>query len=90
MKAIALPLLAVIGTAVLWGLYSNLVRRFAARGSVLGVPLFMLAGGLLLVGSAASTSPTRSANTASLASLTFCRPTIRAVRDLVRASMCAF
>ncbi|MFA5206102.1 MAG: aromatic amino acid DMT transporter YddG [Lentisphaeria bacterium] len=46
----ATPYVLALAAAVLWGLYSNLVRRFAARGSVLGVPLFMLAGGLLLLG----------------------------------------
>lgn len=42
--------LLALAAAVLWGLYCNLARRFAAQASGLGVPVFMLASGLLLLG----------------------------------------
>jgi len=44
----ALPYLLGLAAAVLWGLYSNLARRFSKESNVYSVPFFLLATGILL------------------------------------------
>jgi len=44
----AVPYLLGGTAAILWGLYSNLARRYAAEGNVYSVPIFLLATGVLL------------------------------------------
>jgi drug/metabolite transporter (DMT)-like permease len=45
-----LPYTLALAAAVSWGLYSNLSRRWAGGSSMGGVPLFLLASGVLLGG----------------------------------------
>ena len=43
-----LPYVLALAAAVCWGLYSNFSRRWASGHDGVGVPLFLLASGLLL------------------------------------------
>lgn len=43
-----LPYLGALVAAVAWGLYSNLSRRWNSQGAAGGVPLFLLASGVIL------------------------------------------
>lgn len=43
------PYLLALAAAVLWGLYSNLARRFSSYVSILSVPLFLCMTGFVLV-----------------------------------------
>lgn len=62
----AWPYLLALGAAVTWALYSNLVRRWTSKTDGSGVPLFVLASGVVMAALSAATGEQSDWNAAAI------------------------